>query len=91
MFKKAIAVMIGATFFTGMISGVHANPLHPSYFANKAKAPMIIAGTSKAYVDSRNPLHPLFGRSGEWQTAATEKVAYYFDKRNPLHPSFRWN
>ena len=80
---------IGATFFVAMISGAQANPLQPSYFANKANAPMMVVGAGKQYVDARNPLHPMFGHSGEWQTTGSRKVAHYIDMRNPLHPSFR--
>ena len=85
MFQKTI----GAVFFAGMISGVQANPLHPSYFAKKANAPMIDVSAGRSYVDSRNPLYPMFGHDGEWQTTGLRNVTHYIDNRNPLHPSFR--
>ena len=92
MFQKTIVVTLATVVFAGMISTAQAasdNPLHPSYFAAKAKVTKVIAGTGQAYVDSRNPLHPMFGRTGEWQMVAQGTVEHYVDSRNPLHPSFR--
>ena len=92
MFQKTIAVTLATVAFAGMISTAQAasdNPLHPSYFAAKAKVTKIIVGTGQAYVDSRNPLHPMFGRTGVWQMAAKGTVVQYVDSGNPLHPSFR--
>jgi hypothetical protein len=90
MFQKTIALTLGTAVFAGMMSTAQAaNPLHPSYFAAKAKVTKVIAGTGQAYVDSRNPLHPMFGRTAEWQIVAKGTVVHYVDSRNPLHPSFR--
>ena len=90
MFQKAIALTLATAAFAGMISTAQAaDPLHPSYYAAKAKAMKVIAGTGEAYVDSRNPLHPTFGRKAEWQMVAQGSVEHYIDSRNPLHPSFR--
>jgi hypothetical protein len=45
---------------------VITNPLHPSYFADRAYQSAFVATTGKAtdnYVDTHNPLHPLYKRS----------------------------
>ncbi len=92
MFNRTIALTIGAALFAGMIASAHAastNPLHPSYFAAKTKAVKVISSTQLAYVDSGNPLHPMFGRTADWQMVAQGTVVHYVDSRNPLHPSFR--
>ena len=92
MFQKTIAIALATAAFGAMISTAQAaidNPLHPSYYAVKAKVTKVAAGAGTAYVDSRNPLHPMFGRTGEWQTAAKGTVVQYVDSGNPLHPSFR--
>jgi hypothetical protein len=92
MFQKTIAIALATTAFAAMTSTAQAaidNPLHPSYFAAKAKVTKVVVGSGETYVDSRNPLHPMFGRSGEWQAVAQGTVKHYVDSRNPLHPSFR--
>lgn len=92
MFQKTIAIALVTAAFGAVISNANAaidNPLHPSYYAAKANVTKVIVGSGQVYVDSRNPLHPMFGRTGEWQTAAKGMVAQYVDSRNPLHPSFR--
>jgi hypothetical protein len=92
MFQNTIAIALATAAFAGMMSTAQAatdNPLHPSYFADKAKVTKAVAGSGKAYVDSRNPLHPMYGRTGEWQMAAKVTVVQYVDSGNPLHPSFR--
>ncbi len=93
MIRKTIALTIGAMLFAGVISTAHAagnNPLHPSYFVAKAKIVKVISATQPAYIDARNPLHPMFGKSADWLMAGHGNVVHYVDNRNPLHPSFRW-
>lgn len=95
--SRKTTILSSAFFAIAIVSSPFANaqdqnnPLHPSYYANKAAAVTVsIAGSAKPYVDSRNPLHPTYaqGIGGAWQTTGVGSMQAYVDNRNPLHPSF---
>lgn len=92
MRQRTIALTVATALFAGTFASAQAastNPLHPSYFSAKAKAVKVVSGTRLAYVDSGNPLHPMFGRTADWQMVAQGTTVHYVDSHNPLHPSFR--
>jgi hypothetical protein len=93
MSQKTYALVVAIAAFAGTVSSsqaASANPLHPSYFAAKAKAVKMVGESRSAYVHANNPLHPMFGRASDWQVAANGTGRLYMDSRNPLHPSFGW-
>ena len=68
------------------------NPLHPSYYWDKAPEVQAVISGAKLYADNRNPLHPSYGRvagGGDWQPAVKSTGVGYRDSNNPLHPSFK--
>ena len=82
------------------LSSAHAdelerNPLHPAYFMDRASADIsdsARASSSDKYLDSGNPLHPMYARNRtalEWVAAAGRSTEIYVDSNNPLHPAYR--
>ena len=68
-----------------------ANPLHPSFYWASAPEVQAVTSGAKLYADSRNPLHPAYGRvesDSNWQPAVSAMGMGYRDSNNPLHPSF---
>lgn len=68
-----------------------ANPLHPSFYWDAARNVQAMTSDVKPYIDSRNPLHPTYGRvagDSNWQPAVGSSGLSYRDSNNPLHPSF---
>lgn len=97
MFKKVLST---ATFTAVAAASMFAataqagnNPLHPSYFQEKAaqsvqtQAP----GDAARYVDVRNPLSPSYSRTGgaNWMVTSDLNVVADVDSHNPLSPSFK--
>ena len=97
MFKKALTTVtfaaVAATAMFAASAQAANNPLHPSYFQEKAAKSVqsnTTAGTAH-YVDVRNPLSPSFSRSGDanWMVTSNTNVVAYVDSRNPLSPRFK--
>ena len=97
MFKKALssatfAAVAVATMFAATAQAEN-NPLHPSYFQNKAAQAVQtqVTGNTARYVDVGNPLSPSYSRNGEanWMVTSDLNVVAYVDSRNPLSPSFK--
>ena len=97
MFKKALttaafAAVAAVTMFAANAQAAN-NPLHPSYFQDKAanSAKAVGSGNAARYADVRNPLSPSYSRSGEanWMVTSDLNVVAYVDRRNPLSPSFK--
>ena len=94
MLKKAFFATIAATTLFAAAAHATDNPLHPSYFQEKAANWVQTKVTSNAerYVDVRNPLSPSYNRGGDatWiVTSDVMNVVAYVDNRNPLSPSFK--
>lgn len=91
--QALVAISIIAAGFTAtMANAAGNNPLHPSYFAEKANAPVAVKQSGVRYVDAGNPLSPAFKRSGGegiWTMTATTNVQPYVDRNNPLSPSYK--
>ena len=67
------------------------NPLHPTYFWDKANAPVILASTQDAGPTiSTNPLHPSYyaAQSGV-RSPFIGAAATWGPVTNPLHPQFK--
>ena len=97
MFKKilstaTLAAVAAASMFAATAQAGN-NPLHPSYFQEKAAQSVQThaTGDSARYVDVRNPLSPSYSRSGDanWMVTSDLNVVAYVDSRNPLSPSFK--
>ena len=93
MLKKALFAAIAATTLFAATVQAENNPLHPSYFQEKAANWVQSKVTSDAarYVDVSNPLSPSFNRTGDlnWLVTSDLKIVAYVDSRNPLSPSFK--
>ncbi len=97
MFKKAISTAtftaVAAASMFAATAQAENNPLHPSYFQEKAaqsvqtQAP----GDAARYVDVRNPLSPSYSRTGgaNWMVTSDLNVVADVDSHNPLSPSFK--
>lgn len=97
MLKKALtAVTFAAVAATSMFAAaapVQTNPLHPSYYQEKAanSVQTQVTGNAERYVDVRNPLSPSYNRGGDanWMVTSDVNFVAYVDNRNPLSPSFK--
>ena len=92
MFKKTLLTTLTATVLLAGAAQAANNPLHPSYYQEKAGQWVETkASNAQRYVDASNPLSPAYSRSSEAKWAATSdiKVVAYVDSRNPLSPSFK--
>ena len=92
MFKKTLLTTLSATVLLASAAQAANNPLHPSYYQDKAGQSVAIQTTNTTrYVDAGNPLNPAYSRNGEAKWAATSdlNVVAYVDSRNPLSPSFK--
>ena len=94
MLKKALFATISAATMFAATAQAANNPLHPSYFQEKAAnwAPAIATGDAARYVDVSNPLSPAFNRTGDanWMVTSDLKIVAYVDRFNPLSPSYKW-
>ena len=93
MLKKALFATIAATTLFAATAQAATNPLHPSYFQEKAAnwvQPIATSGVAR-YVDVSNPLSPAYNRGGDaaWMVTSDVNVVAYVDSRNPLSPSFK--
>ena len=93
MLKKALFATIAATTLFAATAQAANNPLHPSYFQEKAAnwVQPNVTGDAVRYVDVLNPLSPSFNRGGDatWMVTSDVNVVAYIDSRNPLSPSFK--
>jgi hypothetical protein len=94
MLKKALFATIAATTLFAATAQATNNPLHPSYFQEKAAnwVQPITTSASVRYADASNPLSPSFNRAGDlnWLVTSDLKIVSYVDSRNPLSPSYKW-
>jgi hypothetical protein len=94
MLKRALFATIAATTLLAATAQAANNPLHPSYFQEKAAnwAQPIATTETARYVDVSNPLSPSFNRTGDlnWLVTSDLKIVSYVDSRNPLSPSYKW-
>ena len=93
MFKKTLLATLTATVLFAGAAQATDNPLHPSYYQDKAgqwAQPVATVNTAR-YVDATNPLNPAYSRTGEakWVETSDVNVVAYVDSRNPLSPSFK--
>jgi protein-disulfide isomerase len=97
MLKKALttatfAAIAAASLFAATAQAAN-NPLHPSYFQDKAANSVqpIVTGDTVRYVDVGNPLSPSYNRAGDatWMVTSDVNVVAYVDIRNPLSPSYK--
>ncbi len=67
------------------------NPLSPGFQKYDVTIAAPAWATATRYVDSSNPLTPMFTRSGDSKWVATTLHAnqLYRDAANPLHPGFK--
>ena len=94
MLKKALfATIAAATLFAATAQAAN-NPLHPSYFQEKAAnwVQTKVTGDAVRYVNVGNPLSPSFNRGGvlNWLVTSDMKIVSYVDSRNPLSPGYKW-
>jgi hypothetical protein len=93
MLKKALFATIAAATLFAATAQAGNNPLHPSYFQEKAanSAPATVTGGAARYVDVSNPLSPLFNRTGDanWMVTSDVNIVAYVDRFNPLSPSYK--
>lgn len=93
MLKKSLFATIAATTLFAASAHATDNPLHPSYFQEKAAnwVQSKATGDVARYVDVGNPLSPSFNRNGDaaWVVTSDVNVVAYVDSRNPLSPSFK--
>ncbi len=97
MFKKALTAVtiatVAATSIFATAAPVQNNPLHPSYYQEKAAnwVQTKATGNTERYVDVRNPLSPSYNRAGDanWMVTSDVNFVAYVDRFNPLSPSYK--
>ena len=97
MLKKTLATAllsaITATTIFAAPAQAETNPLHPSYYRERAASWIQAKASTDAarYVDVNNPLNPSFNRNGDanWIVTADLHVVPYLDIHNPLSPSYK--
>ena len=68
------------------------NPLSPDFQKYNVTINAPTSANATRYVDSTNPLTPVFTRSGDngnWVTTTLSADQLYRDAANPLHPGFK--
>ena len=83
---------LGLIAVSALGNAATTNPLSPGFqkYNVTITAPALVNATR--YVDSANPLTPVFGRSGDngkWVTTTLRADQLYRDTANPLHPSYK--
>ena len=100
LFNVAAAGLMGAMLLIPSITNAADtvdNPLHPSYYSSRAKAPPPIVArntTDFSAIARNNPLHPRYAKTtfnAAWIATGVGEGKPYVDSRNPLHPSYRFH
>ena len=95
-----VSHIIAASLLTITLAGITTagatenNPLHPSYFWDKAQVAAVAGKASVVIAEPiTNPLHPgYFGAkvlASLFVATGARQPGRYVDDRNPLHPGFR--
>jgi hypothetical protein len=94
-----VSYLIAASFLAANLAGVsnagatENNPLHPSYFWDKAQIKAVQQNTDVAIATPiTNPLHPGYFAAkvsnAPFVATGASQNGRYVDDHNPLHPSF---
>ena len=95
-----VSHLIVASLLATQLAGVSTadatenNPLHPSYFWDKAQVAAVAGKASVVIAEPiTNPLHPGYFAAkvlaSPFVATGARKTGRYVDDRNPLHPGFR--
>ena len=99
LFNVAATGLMGAVFLIPSIANATDtvdNPLHPSYYSSRAKAPppIVARNTTDFSAIAHNPLHPSYAKTTfnvAWIATGAGDGKPYVDSRNPLHPSYKFH
>ncbi|MEO5860903.1 MAG: hypothetical protein ABIW48_01015 [Burkholderiales bacterium] len=82
---------LGLIALSTLGNAANNNPLSPGFQRHKVTITAPASADATRYVDSANPLTPVFTRSGKgkWVTTTLRTNRLYRDTANPLHPGFK--
>lgn len=82
---------LGLIAASALSNAATTNPLSPGFQKYDVRIAAPASANATRYVDSANPLTPVFARSGDskWVAATSRANPLYRDTANPLHPGFK--